>query len=911
MKVFWDDYIAHYGTLHKSGRYPWESGGTKDEQNRTFLNMVDKLKNEEGLSNLQIARLFKMSTTELIALKSNAKNAEKQANIGQAQRLSDKGWSNSAIGRHMNANESTVRSWLKAGALEKTKILDVTASMLKTAIDEKKYIDVGSGVEQQLAVSATKLSNAVKLLIGEGYSFHHIKVEQVGTGKLTTMKVLAGPGVPWKEVNENKDQIKLPGAYSEDGGLSYDAMQPPLSISSKRVGIKYAEDGGAAADGVIYIRPGVKDTSIGSAKYAQVRISVDGTHYLKGMAMYKDDLPAGVDLQFNTNKSDTGNKLDALKPVKKDLTNPFGSTVRQIGDKQPDGSKKLTSVMNIVNDEGDWDSWSKTLSSQMLSKQSPKLAEQQLDIAFQKQQREFEEIKGLTNPGVKKKLLTSFADGADSASVNLKAAALPRTQNRVILPITSMKPTEVYAPQFRNGEQVVLIRHPHGGKFEIPQLTVNNRQPEARKLLGDAVDAIGIHPDVAEKLSGADFDGDTVLVIPNNKKEIKTKSTLEGLKGFDPKREYPKYDGMPEMTDAVKGSEMGKISNLITDMTIRGANDDELASAIRHSMVVIDAQKHDLNYKQSAIDNRISALKAKYQFKEDGSRGTGASTLISRASSRIDVNERKQGYTIDPVSGKKVYKETGKQYFPEKEDKKTGEKSYPETKLNKRTGEVKSTIKNVTQESTKLAETDDAFTLSSGQPIEAIYAEHSNRMKALANQARLEVLATKSIPYSPTARVKYADQVKSLESGLSLALSNSPLERQAQIVSNAIIAQKRAANPGMESSEIKTMRSTELANARARVGAAKKKISITPEEWEAIQAGAVTNNQLQKILDNADLDKVKQLATPKVQKLMNNNSISRAIAMKRNGATDAEVADALGVSVSTLKRSLVGGDNDE
>ena len=67
-----------------------------------------------------------------------------------------------------------------------------------------------------------------------------------------------------------------------------------------------------------------------------------------------------------------------------------------------------------------------------------------------------------------------------------------------------------------NGERVVLIRHPHGGTFEIPELTVNNKNPDARKIVGTikSQDAIGIHHKVAEHLSGADFDGDTVLVIP-------------------------------------------------------------------------------------------------------------------------------------------------------------------------------------------------------------------------------------------------------------------------------------------------------------------------------------------------------------------------------------------------------------
>lgn len=912
MEVSEADYLKHYGILRESGRYPWgsgkrevgpfpwSSGSTQEERNQTFLSIVDDLRKKEGLSNVEIAKIYGITTTELINARSVAKNAQKQAQINMATRLQDKGYSNVAIGQRMGINESQVRALTKPGELDKLQVLDATTSILKKAVADNKYIDVGTGIEQHLAVSSTKLDKAVFQLKEEGYTLHHVKVEQLGTGHLTTMKVLAGPDVPSSEVWANRDQIKLPFSYSEDGGRHYDIIQKPLPISASRVGVRYSDEGGKNADGVIYVRPGVKDVSLGEARYAQVRVSVDGTHYLKGMAMYKDDLPEGIDLQFNTNKDNTGNKLDAMKPVKSDPVNPFGSLVRQIGEPREDGSKQLTSVMNIVNDEGDWDDWSKSLSSQFLSKQSTKLASTQLGKAFDRQKDEFDELSDLDNPAVKKHLLNKFADGADSAAVHLKAAALPRTQNRVILPIDSMSPKEVYAPQFRDGEQVVLIRHPHGGKFEIPQLTVNNRNPEARKLLGDAEDAIGIHSSVAEKLSGADFDGDTVLVIPNNKKEISTQGTLDGLKGFDPQHEYPQYDGMALMTEEQKGFEMGKISNLITDMSIRGAPDSEIVRAIRHSMVVIDAEKHKLNYKQSAIDNGILALKRRYQT--DGI-STGASTIVSRASARTDILERKQGFKIDPETGKKIFTETGNQYRETKTeiDPETGEKIYTET----------GKIIDKTQQSKKLAEVDDAHILSSGTPIENIYADHSNKLKALANEARLASYHTKTTPYSPDAAKSYSDQVKSLDAKLNLALRNSPLERRALIVANGIVAQKKTANPDMDKSEIKKLKFSELENARIRVGAKKVRVQIEPSEWEAIQAGAITNNKLKQILDNTDLDQVKQLATPKVKKMLSDNNLSRAVQMLRNGRTQAEVADALGVSVSTLKRSLSGeGDDD-
>lgn len=881
-------YLAHYGILRRSGRYPWGSGESQEERNRTFLSIVDEM-HKKGMSDTEIARGFGMTTTQLRASRAIAKNAEKQTQIGMAQRLKDKGYSNVAIGERMGLNESSVRALLAPGQKDKTDVLQATSDMLKQQVAEKGYIDIGTGVEHHLNLTSSKLAIAVAKLREEGYEVHSIPIKQLGTGKNTTVKVLAAPGTTWGEVVRNRDQIKQISSYTEDGGRTYDRILPPLSIDSKRVHVRYAEEGGADADGVIYVRPGVKDVSLGASHYAQVRVAVDGTHYLKGMAMYKDDLPDDVDLMFNTNKSDTGNKLDAMKPMKQDPDNPFGATInRQIGELGPGGKKHLTSAMNVVNEEGDWDTWSKSLSSQMLSKQSSKLAETQLDMTAKRKEAELEGILDLDNPVVMKKMLELYADDADSSSVHLKAAALPRQGgSHVILPVNGMKPTEVYAPNFRDGESVVLIRYPHAGPFEIPELRVNNRHPEAKKLLGRAKDAIGIHSDVAQRLSGADFDGDTVLVIPNNDRKIRTAPALEGLKGFDPQRAYPGYEGMTLMTSQVKGFEMGNVSNLITDMTIGGAPASELARAVRHSMVVIDAEKHGLDWQRSAVENGILQLKEKYQ----GKKNAGASTIISKASAELRVPVRKprpasEGGPVDRKTGRKVYVPTGEQYT-------------------NRYGK----IVNRTEKTTKLAEADNAHDLVSAArtPIEVIYADHSNRLKDLANKARLAALNIEPTPYSPTAKIKYAEQVKTLEAKLNLALRNSPLERQAQIIANAIVRQKKQANPDMDAAEEKKVKAQALTEARNRTGAKKQQVKISDLEWEAIQSGAISTNRLNQILNNADLDAVKQLATPKTHRLLNSNNVNRAVAMIRNGYTQAEVADALGVSVSTLKRSLVEG----
>jgi len=876
-----DDWLAHYGILRRSGRYPYGSGGPEYASNKNFLGYVASLQ-KQGMSEAQIAKGMGINTTQLRAAKSIARNEERQANIGMAQRLRDKGMSNVAIGERMGIGESQVRALLAPGAKDKADVLSSTAGMLKDQIAEKKYIDIGTGVEKGLDISQTKLSTAVAALEAEGYKVHYLKVRQLGTGKETTLKVLSGPDVSYSEVSKNRAQIKQIQAYSEDGGRSYIGIQPPLSVSSKRVAVRYAEEGGATADGVIYVRPGVKDVELGGARYAQVRIAVDGTHYLKGMAMYKDDLPAGVDLMFNTNKSNTGNKLDAMKALKDDPDSPFGAFVRQLTDPK---TGKVKSAMNIVNEEGDWDKWSRNLSSQMLSKQSPRLAKEQLAVTYERKKQEFDEIMSLTNPAVRKKLLESFSDDVDSAAVHLKAAALPRQRSSVILPINSLSDKEIYAPNFRDGERVALVRYPHGGIFEIPELTVNNRHPEARRSLGQAKDAVGINSKVAERLSGADFDGDTVLVIPNNSKKIKTAAALDGLKGFDPQRAYPSYEGMKRMSSRTKAIEMGLVSNLITDMTIRGAPASDLARAVRHSMVVIDAEKHHLNYRQSAIDNGIAQLKAKYQ----GRAKAGASTLVSRASASVNVEERKgrsaaEGGPIDRATGKKVYTPTGATY------------------TNQKGQVVRRTFK-----SKRLAEVDDAHKLSSGTPIEKVYADHSNQLKALANEARRLMVNTRSISYSPAAKKAFANEVSSLQAKLNVALRNAPLERQAQLLANATVQAKKAANPDMEASDVKKIQSQALAVARARTGAGKQRIEITPREWAAIQAGAISNNTLLKILANADLDKVKELATPRERPVMSAAMQTRARSMLALGYTQAQIADQLGVSLSTLKSTIEGG----
>jgi predicted DNA-binding protein (UPF0251 family) len=888
MVILDDDHIEHYGILRKSGRYPWGSGGnTALERSQDFFSITNTLK-EQGMNEGEIAKAVGLTRSQLRDTKTIALNQQRQARIIEAQRLSDKGYGNTAAAAKMGIPESTYRSLLAPGAKDRSDILTATTDTLRKEVAEKKYVDVGTGVETNLGISKEKLRTAASILEEEGYPIHQVNFPQAATGKETRMKVLCAKGVTQKEAWLNRSEIRPPHSFSDDGGRTYGGLKihDPIAIDPKRVSIKYGDEGGGAADGVIFVRPGVKDLSLGKANYAQVRVKVGNDHYLKGMAMYKDDLPAGTDLLFNTAKKSTGNKFDAMKPITDDPDYPFGSVVRQIlADKGKD-TEHVTSAMNLVYEEGNWGSWTKSLSSQFLSKQDPKVARDQLDLTFKRRKQELDDLLVLTNPTVKKKLLEAYAGKADSSAVHLEAAQMnTRQQWHAILPIESMPHSHVYAPNYKNGEPVVLIRYPHAGRFEIPELTVDNNNREARKLIGNAPDAIGIHTSVAHRLSGADFDGDTVIVIPNQGRKIKSSPALAGLKNFDPQSAYPGYEGMELLSPRRKQQEMGKISNLITDMTIKGADHEEIARAVRHSMAIIDAEKHPIDWKTSSQLNGIPALKTKYQ----GGATKGASTLLSRAGGPKYIPERKprpykQGGPVNPKTGRLEFVETGRTRLD-----RSGQRVLRKQKVK------------------RLALEEDAYALSSGTPMEALYADHANRFKSLANQARLASINTPRLNYSPSAHKAYAKEVKELNANLTLTKKNAVLERQAQLLARVTYRAKLQANPHLSDAAKKKVKFQELTNARSRVGKKELDFKITQEQWNAIQAGAISNNVLKQILDHCDLESVQKLATPHVERLMTTSKTALAKSLLSSGYTRAEVAARLGVSTATLDRSVNEG----
>lgn len=889
-----EDILMHYGVKRRSGRYPWGSGKTPYQHSGDFLSRVQELK-KKGLSEKDIVDDMELDSIKQLRVSCTvAKNERRRLDVDRAKSLKEDGLGATEIGKIMGVNESTVRSWLDPNSEARMNRSIATKETLIKELETKKMLDVGAQVHRELGVTQNVLDEAIFMMEAEGYKLYGVGIPQPeNPSHRTTVSVLARPDISYGYAYNHLDEIMPVGEYhSTDGGLRWDKREYPASIDSNRVHIQYGDKGGSEKDGVIEIRRGVADLDLGNSHYAQVRIMVDGTHYLKGMAMYSDDIPAGKDIVFNTNKQSGTPKEKVFKEIKEDPDNPFGAYIKADGQSKYIGAdgKEHLSAINKIKEEGDWDTYSRNLSAQFLSKQPMKLINRQLGLTYDDAESEFKDICSLTNPVIKKKLLLEFAGECESKAVHLKAAALPRQESRVLLPLTKIKDNEVYAPYLENGEQVALVRYPHGGTFEIPVLTVNNKNPQAKKILGNATDAIGINAKVAERLSGADFDGDSVTVIPmSSKVKIKSTPALRELEGFDPKVEYSTEGktGVKLMPKSMIGREMGEISNLITDMTLRGADQGEIARAVKHSMVVIDAYKHKLDYKQSAKDNRIDELKRLYQPKYDDNGnvigGGGASTLISRHKHEVDVPERQGSGRIDPETGKVTYKESGRTYID-----KNGKEVEAKTKVK------------------LLNYTEDVRTISSGTMEENAYADYANSMNRLADRARKEYANTGKLEYSSSAKDTYQAEVDSLKSKLDKAARDAPRQRRALAIANSVIKAKIQAYPELKEKENKKeldkIKRQAIDDARRSVGASSKdsKITLTDREWDAIQAGAVSHTKATEIFRYCDPDDVRQRAMPKTVTQLSTAKVNKINWMKNQGYTIAEIAAANGVSTSTV-----------
>lgn len=935
--------LEHYGTKRHSGRYPWGSGENPYQHGSAdWLARVEIYeKKHPKLSETQVARAMDCTTTQLRAWKALAKSERRAARVKQAKDLAEKGFGATEIARRMKLpNESSARALLNEKSEKKTNAAMATAEFLKEQVKKKGFIDIGSGVERspEIGVSKEKMQQALELMELDGYNKYNIRIPQVTNPDVsTTVVVLCGKGKTHADAYAARDAGKIESVmdyYSRDGGRTYDPPKPPVSISSKRVQVAWAEDGGTSKDGLIEIRRDCPDLNLGNSHYAQVRIAVDDTHYLKGMAAYSDNLPKGVDIRFNTHYKKGSrpmlgedNDHSVLKLMKDDPANRFGALIQRGGQSTYIGKdgKEHQSAINKVHDEGDWGDYTKTIPTQFLSKQPTELIRKQINLTYADKLAEYESIKSINNPTIRKHFLESFSRDCDKAAVQLKASSFPRQKYQVILPVDSLKDNEVYAPNYRDGEQLALVRFPHGGTFEIPILTVNNKNSEADKRIGKkSRDAVGINGNVAKVLSGADFDGDDVLAIPcgrGNKIKIVNSKLPELLKDFDPEEEYGYKEGMPVMKESAKGKHMGVITNLITDMTVQGASPEEIARATRHSMVVIDAVKHKYNYKQSEIDNDIKGLKEKYQrhaiIDEKGDvveKVGGASTLFSRTTGEARIPETygqehinqkgKPWYDPTKPEGYLIKKKSGRMIVDRKKvgvNPKTGKGIWEET--------GKTWL--ATEKTTQMMATDDARTLSTGTEGEEIYANYANKMKKMANDARKEYVYTGNLKMSPSAKKMYAEEVKSLDKKLDIAIQNRPRERRAQAIATGIINRRLNGLPEEEKTKekVKKIRQQSLEAARAQVGMNRedREIQITDREWEAIQAGAISENKLKQIIQNTDTAALRRRATPNKDNKITPAQYNKIRAMYDGPYTMAEIADQLGLSTSTISRILKEG----
>lgn len=1002
-----------------SGRYPFGSGERPHQHSWDLKSRYEKLK-AMGMSEKDIAAAMGYTKKEwdkekqawvegghIAKLRAEKEIATANVNADKYEEVmwyynhidpkTGKPYKRAEIARIMGINESTVRSIENTKTSAEDNQLFRAADQLKHISEEKGFIDISKGAELTLGVSPDRMNTVVEVLKKDGYSVQNIMIPQASNpNRYTTMTVLCPPGMEGQAFKHRFEIKSVEDISGIDNVATQKGWQEPVPVSLDRVKILYDENGGSKKDGMIEIRakldangnpiPACDDLSLGNARYGQVRIAVDcgdlGTRYIKGMAVYNPNLPEGKDILVNSNKSITDGVKKALKDYDAGSPNPFGATVVQTYIKDKDGNPvidpktgkpKLSSIQFVgtptddnhdMHVEGSWGDWSRNLPAQFLAKQNLPLVKQQLKLKTLDYESQYKDILNMNNVTVKKKLLIDFADACDGAAVDLKAAPLPGQGVHVLLQSNTLKDNEVYAPNYPNGTMVALVRFPHTGPFEIPVATVNNNDKESRNQIGkNAKDAICVTNATANKLSGADFDGDTCIVIPMTRKnaeggfdkivQIKAMDSLPGLKDFNPtaaygEKRYPntKYH---KMTAQEKGIEMGVVSNLITDMYAKGCEDyTHLERAVKYSMVVIDAEKHKLNYKQAEKDYNIKELKDIYQHNADGSHG--ASSLLSRSKNTIEVPIRSERYLIDPTTGEKQYlspKKTEKmerkrvkaeapagyrwidaegkahksKYFKDengtdiyatvggkiKQDKNGN--YYYDRGTGKDSKDIwvdTGKVKPITQKIPQMEYYKDARSLLSDNPnaIEKTYADYANHMKTMANQARKEykrLQIEEKQKIDPVAKKTYAAEVASLEDKLTEAKKNAPRERMAQLLTNSRLNAALAEDPVKYESaeERKKLRGTLLKQARIDCGAQKQRVSFTDSEWEAIQKHAIGETKLMQLLDNSDSEEYTARALPRESRISDSKK-ALVQAYYSAGYSYEQIATMTGVSQGSI-----------
>ena len=296
------DELMHYGMPRRSGRYPWGSGKDPYQHCTDFLSRIKYLSDngvsdediaksmgltkqqfeieksfaivndmtKAGKSEKEIAEALGSTTTKVRLQKSIKKDSHRAMEVEIAKDLRDKGYSLNEIAKKMGyKNDSSVRSLLNAESESRMKQAEKTADFLRKQIKEKGMIDVGTGVERELGISREKLSQALYMLEMEGYHVYGGGVSQVNNpGKQTNLKVLAAPDKQHKDIYDYRNIHSISEYHSSDDGQTFETFKYPASMDSKRLAIRYAEDGGTERDGLVEIRRGVADLDLGGSNYA-------------------------------------------------------------------------------------------------------------------------------------------------------------------------------------------------------------------------------------------------------------------------------------------------------------------------------------------------------------------------------------------------------------------------------------------------------------------------------------------------------------------------------------------------------------------------------------------------------------------------------------------------------------------
>lgn len=201
--VGWDDNPPGIG----SGRYPHGSGENPNQhmENMSLADqksaLMKKFKDEAYVATI----LGYKNTSELRnAIHAEKNKAEQEKTDAIRALYFDKNnpiISPTKISRITGIPEPTVRSYIKKFG-KKTKLQQNVEieNQLKALVDEKKCIDVGSGVEYALGITETRKDKILAELQEQGYTVLNYYQKQLATGKNTTVQMLCPPETTYEDM---------------------------------------------------------------------------------------------------------------------------------------------------------------------------------------------------------------------------------------------------------------------------------------------------------------------------------------------------------------------------------------------------------------------------------------------------------------------------------------------------------------------------------------------------------------------------------------------------------------------------------------------------------------------------------------------------------------------------------------